>query len=200
MFNRISPNRLNWLLRALPNTLWPLKVIFIKKSLKKTGFRFRVGPKCQLFDHRLIEIGNNVFIGDGSIITTVVPVKIGNNVMFGPEVMLIGGDHKITEIGQPMSLVKDLGLNSPITIEDDVWLGARTIVLKGVTIGEGAVVGAGSLVSKNILPYSINVGQPAKLVRCRFNYDDLKKHLELVNSSYKIESISALYQQLNIKL
>jgi chloramphenicol O-acetyltransferase type B len=99
-----------------------------------------------------------------------------------------------------MSLVKDLGLNSPITIEDDVWLGARTIVLKGVTIGEGAVVGAGSLVSKDILPYSINVGQPTKLVRCRFNYDDLKKHLELVNSSYNIEAINALYQQLNIKL
>jgi len=200
MFKRITPNKFNWILRALPNFLWPLKVMLIKKSLKKIGYRFRVGPKCQLFDHRLIEIGNNVFIGDGSIITTVVPVKIGNNVMFGPEVMLIGGDHKTTVIGQPMSLVKELGLNIPITIEDDAWLGARTIVLKGVTIGEGAVVGAGSLVSKNILPYSVNVGQPAKLVRCRFNYEDLKKHLEMVKSSYKIEDIKALYQQHNIVL
>ncbi len=200
MFSKITPNKFNWLLRALPNFLWPLKVMLIKKSLKKTGYRFRVGPKCQLFDHRLIEIGDNVFIGDGSIITTVVPVKIGNNVMFGPEVMLIGGDHKIDVVGQPMSLVKDRGLNFPITLEDDVWLGARTVVLKGVTIGEGAVVGACSLVSKNILPYSINVGQPAKLIRCRFNYADLKKHLTQVNSSYKVEDLNALYQEHHINL
>jgi len=200
MFRRTTPKKFNWLLRAIPNFLWPLKVILIKKSLRKTGNRLRVGPKCQLFDHRLIEVGNNVFIGDGSVITTVVPIKIGNNVMFGPEVMLIGGDHKIDVIGKAMSLVEDLGLNFPITIENDVWIGARTIVLKGVTIGEGAVVGAGSLVNKNILPYSINVGQPAKLLRCRFTYDELKQHLSLVESSYNVEDIRVLYLERNINL
>ena len=54
---------------------------------------------------------------------------------------------------------------APVAIGDDVWLGARVIVLKGVTIGDGAIVGAGSVVTRDIPPWSIAGGQPAKVIR-----------------------------------
>ena len=55
----------------------------------------------------------------------------------------------------------------PIVIEDDVWIGARVIILKGVTIGKGSIIGAGSVVTKDVEPYSIVGGNPAKLIRKR---------------------------------
>jgi acetyltransferase-like isoleucine patch superfamily enzyme len=58
-----------------------------------------------------------------------------------------------------------LGQSKPIILEDDVWLGARVIVLKGVTIGQGAVIGAGSVVTRDIPPHSVAVGQPARVVK-----------------------------------
>jgi len=57
----------------------------------------------------------------------------------------------------------------PIIIQDDVWIGSNSVILSGVTIGRGSIVGAGSVVTKNVLPYSIVAGNPAKLIRRRFN-------------------------------
>ncbi len=196
----ISPKKLNWILRAIPNFLWPAKVFMIKSSLKTSGKRLRLGPRCQLSDHRLIETGNNVFIGDGSIIITVVNVKIGNNVMFGPEVMIIPGDHNFTQIGKPMALVEAGGSNIPVIIEDDVWIGSRSTILKGVKIGEGSVIGAGSLVTKSILPYSVNAGHPINKTKCRFSYDELCTHLKLVGSSYTPEMVKEMYTEQGISI
>jgi acetyltransferase-like isoleucine patch superfamily enzyme len=66
----------------------------------------------------------------------------------------------------------DLG----VIIEDDVWIGARAIVLRGVTIGRGAIVGAGSLVTKNIPPYAIAVGSPAKTIKFRWDVETILEH------------------------
>ena len=74
-----------------------------------------------------------------------------------------------------------------------LWIGTRTIILKGVTICEGAIIGTGSIVIKDMLPYSINVGCPAKPIKCRFNRDELNTHLKLVKSNYTLEKISNLY-------
>ena len=196
----LKPKKLHWLLRAIPNFLWPLKILLIRKSLKKCGVNFRFGPNSQFNDHRLIEIGNNVFFGDRATIACIIPVKIGNDVMFGPEVMIMGGDHNILEIGKKMIDSHSGGKNIPVSIEDDVWIGARVIILKGVQIKEGAVVGAGSLVTKNVLPYSINAGVPSKCIRCRFTIDELKMHLELIKSSYDIDQICRLYNEQGVPL
>lgn len=194
----ISPRLLIWILRTLPNFLWPLKWLIMNKSLKATGKNFRFGPNSIFSDHRLIEIGNNVFFSDGTIINTQVPVYIGDNVMFGPEVLLIGGDHNFKVSGKLMNQVKSGGINLPIILDNDVWIGARCTVLKGVKIGEGAVVGAGSVVTKSLPPYSICVGNPCKPVKCRFTSSDLKKHLTVINSSYSFEEISQEYMIWNI--
>ena len=68
----------------------------------------------------------------------------------------------------------------PIVIENDVWIGANVIILKGVTIVEGSVVAAGSIVTKSCSSYSILVGIPAKTMKQRFSEKDLKKHIDIL--------------------
>ena len=185
-------------LRSLPNFLWPLKKVIIKSALKKCGKSVKIGSNVFILNPNLVKMGDYVFIGDWSSISANVNVSIGNYVMFGPEVMIRGGDHNFSEIGRPMRFVKTGGKNLPITIEDDVWIGARVTILKGVNVGEGAVIGAASVVTKNILPYTINVGSPAKPIKTRFTKTQMIHHLRLVFSNYSIEKIIDMYQNNNI--
>lgn len=196
----LSNKNFHRLLRMLPNLIWPLKVIIIKASIKSHGSNFKLGPNVILYNYRQIIVGNNVFIGDGTTIGGNVPVTIGDNVMFGPEVMIRGGDHNISVVGKPMAKVKTGGVNRPIVIENDVWIGTRAIILKGVKIREGAVIGAGALLTKDVLPYSINIGFPSKPARCRFTIEELQSHLNQVNSAYTLDYILNLYSKVNIKI
>lgn len=193
MFN-IKPKYLNHFIRLLPNFLWPIRWYLIKKSLKVVGQNFKFGYNSEFSDPRLIEIGDNVFMGLNTVINSNVPVFIGNNVMFGRNVTILGGDHNISEVGKPMRFVKTGGLNVPVIIEDDVWVGANTTILKGVTIGEGSVIGAGSLVNKTLPPYSICVGNPCKPIKLRFIKDDLRIHLKQVKSKYSLDKITSYYE------
>ena len=197
---KIKPKYLQRLLRSTPNVLWLLKYYVIKKSIKSVGYNFRFSPDSVFDDHRIIEIGDNVFMGQRTTISTNVPLKIGHNVMFGPEVMIMGGDHNFKKPGEIMRNVKSGGTNLPVEIENDVWIGARCLILKGVKIYEGAVVGAGSLVTKPVLPYSINIGHPSHFVKCRFSLKELTYHLQKVNSKYKIDDIIKMYSLSNIDL
>ncbi len=72
-----------------------------------------------------------------------------------------------------------------IVVEDDVWIGARAIILKGVTIGKGSIVGAGAVVTKTIPPYSIVGGIPAKVLRFRFSKEEIVKHEKMLAERYK---------------
>ena len=110
----------------------------------------------------VLDIGNNVGVS-GVSISCGISIKIGNNVLLGSGVMIADND------GHPLSPLDRLSNPSnikkfPIIIEDDVFIGARSIVLKGVIIGRGSIVGAGSVVTKNIPPYTIVAGNPAKEV------------------------------------
>ena len=70
--------------------------------------------------------------------------------------------------------------DQPVVVEDDVWIGAGVIVLKGVTIGSGSIVAAGAVVTKSIPPFSIAAGVPAKVIRQRFTEDELKHHNKIL--------------------
>jgi maltose O-acetyltransferase len=107
----------------------------------------------------VIEIGNNVFINYGSSIVGSKRIKIGDNCLIGAHVMMMDCDfHRIEDKSWDTS-----GL--PIVLEDRVWLGNRSIVLKGVTIGEDAVVAAGSVVTRDIPPRTLVAGVPARELR-----------------------------------
>lgn len=109
-------------------------------------------------------------------------VVIGDNVMFGPRVTIVTGDHRIDIKDKPMINVTDsekLPENDlPVIFEGDNWVGTGAIILKGVTIGNGAVIAAGSLIIKDVPPFAIVGGVPAKIIRYRF--DEHKKNDEKV--------------------
>lgn len=111
-----------------------------------------------------IEIGDNSGLGINSRIYG--PVKIGKNVMMGTDVLIFTSNHNIDRTDMPM-IEQGMTAISPVEICDDVWIGARAIILAGVKIGSGAVVGAGAVVTKNVAPFSIVGGNPARLIRFR---------------------------------
>jgi len=125
-----------------------------------------------------IFVGDDVSLGQRPILlATRSQIKIGNHVMFGPEVTIRGGNHRIDLVGRFMKSVKDdekrpeddLG----VVIEDDVWIGTRAIILHGVTIGRGAVVAAGAVVTRDVPPYAIVGGVPARIIRFRWDIDTI---------------------------
>ena len=106
-----------------------------------------------------LEIGNNVFINYGSSIVSSAHVKIGDDCLIGTHVMVMDCDfHRVEDKAWDTT-------GQPITIESRVWLGNRSIILKGVTIGHDAVVAAGSVVTSNVPPRTVVAGVPARVVR-----------------------------------
>lgn len=108
-----------------------------------------------------ITIGNNVGIS-GCTISSGRSIIIGDNVLIGSGALISDGDAHALD---PEDRRAGYGGNrAPVVIEEDVFIGARAIILKGVNIGKGAVIGAGAVVAKNIPPYSVVVGNPAKII------------------------------------
>ncbi len=105
-------------------------------------------------------IGRNSRIYHGCTLDLRSGLSIGNNVSVSPEVMILGGTHDIN--GPRFGPVAGF-----VSIEDYVWLGARAVILPGVTVGRGAVVAAGSVVTKNVPPLTIVAGIPARPVGMR---------------------------------
>lgn len=111
-----------------------------------------------------VSLGDNSGIGVNALIAS--GVTIGKDVMMGPECMIFTANHGMEHNGtamwrQPHEEMK------PVVIGDDVWIGARVTILPGVHIGDGCVIGAGSVVTKNVEPYSIVGGNPARVIRKR---------------------------------
>lgn len=111
-----------------------------------------------------IIIGDNVGIS-GSTICATTSVTIGNNVLIGSGCLISDTDSHPIDWEDRLYDRNEKTRKAPIVIKDNAFIGARSIILKGVTIGEGAVVGAGSVVSKDVPPYSIVCGNPARVVK-----------------------------------
>jgi len=110
------------------------------------------------------ELGDNSGIGinadlDGKVI-------IGNDVMMGPNVTILVRNHNFSRTDIPMNQ-QGMSESRPVTISDDVWIGANVIILPGVKIAKGAIIGAGAVVTKNVPEYAIAAGNPARVVKYR---------------------------------
>ena len=177
--------------------------LWIKLKLKKVGSRFRIGYSSELTTPAYFSIGDNFFTGPRNYLSTnrYNPVSIGDHVMFGPECMVIGGNHDSTFTDGHMSFnSREDHMKSSIVIEDGVWIGARSMILSNAYIGEGAIVGAMSLVNHEIPPYCTAVGIPAKKFMRRFqNNDDLQKLLNNVNSKYSLKQLLSIYKDHGIQ-
>lgn len=125
------------------------------------GGRITVGDYCYVGDNSYIWSAQNIYIGNRVLIAH--NVNIFDNMTHPLNASARHNQFKsIITSGNPKVL--DLS-EQPITIEDDVWIGCMSIILKGVTLGRGAVIGAGSVVTKNVPPYTIVAGNPAKIIR-----------------------------------
>ncbi|PHR13739.1 MAG: transferase [Aequorivita sp.] len=113
--------------------------------------------------------GKNLKIGTGCQINENVFIQgayIGNNVLIAPNVSILSMSHNYQNTEIPMVFQGET-LPNPPTIEDDVWLGRNVVVMPGITIGTGSIIGAGAVVTKNVAPFSIMGGVPAKLIKSR---------------------------------
>jgi acetyltransferase-like isoleucine patch superfamily enzyme len=112
-----------------------------------------------------LHIGDRTGIGPYCYIGCSGGIEIGSDVMFGPGVMLYSEDH---EFASPKQSIKSQGVRwQPIVIEDDCWLASRVIVTGGVRVGRGSVIGAGAVVTRDVPPFSVVAGNPAKILRSR---------------------------------
>lgn len=112
-----------------------------------------------------LKIGNNSSIGPYSYIGCSGFIEIGDNVMMSPRVSIYAENHLFDH---PELTIKEQGVKREfVKIEDDCWIAANTIILAGVTIGRGSVIAAGSVVTKDVPPYSIVAGVPAKVIKSR---------------------------------
>lgn len=158
-----------------------------KKMMNSCGKHVSIRPLSSDFKglHNL-NIDDYCVIPKGSVFyCTEAPIIIGKRVIFGPHPTIITGDHRFDVIGKFIIDIHDkLKENDlPVIIEDDVWCGSNITILKGVKIGRGSIIAAGSVVNKSCPPYSIIGGVPAKVLKYRFSIDEIIEHEKLLYPS-----------------
>lgn len=126
---------------------------------------------------RDIHAGAYSYIGPGCIIYP--NVSIGNYTMLANDVYIIGGDHNYKTAGIP-SIFNGRDSNKKTVIGSDVWIGARSTIMTGVTIGDGVIIAAGSVVTKDLDSFGIYGGIPAKKIKERFSPNEREIHIEML--------------------
>jgi maltose O-acetyltransferase len=154
----------------LPHSFWPGGVLFSRlRRYNLIGMGCRVGRDCELEPGIDVGFRPDLSIGDRCQInqnTSIKSARIGNDVMIAPGVVLLDRQHNFSRTDIPMTQ-QGASPRQLTIIEDDVWLGQNVIVMPGVTIGCGVIVGAGSVVTKDLPDWSIAVGVPARVIRFR---------------------------------
>lgn len=156
------------------------------KTFGESGKNISIMEGFYIRGNKNLHLGINISIGPrATFMCTGAPIRIGNDVMFGPGVTLITGNHRIDIIGKKMIEISEeekLPENDqPIVFEGDNWVGANSTILKNVKIGKGAVIAANSLVNKDVPPFSVVGGVPAKLITMRFSEENIQKHLAILS-------------------
>jgi acetyltransferase-like isoleucine patch superfamily enzyme len=121
--------------------------------------QFYEGVRLEIGRNAVLKIGNGTYLNRNTLIVAQTSIEIGNRCRIAWDVIIMDSDlHPID--GKIME-------NKPVVLEDNVWIGCRSIILKGVRIGKGAIIAAGSVVTKDIPPYAIAGGVPAKVISVR---------------------------------
>ena len=142
-------------------------------DIKSADAAVRIGRQCQIMRGAHFEtgysghvtLGENSFVGAYAILNGQGGLEIGNNVLIAGHCFIVSGNHGFDDTSRPMNEQDFVSLG--VVIEDDVWLGGGAKVMDGVRIGRGSIVAAGAVVTRDVEPYSIMAGVPARLVRKR---------------------------------
>lgn len=141
---------------------WPHRVLLGERVSLEHGIYFNAAGAHA--PGIAISIGDGTFVGSGCEFNAIQGISIGANCLIASGCRFVDHDHGI-QAGQLMKLQDEI--SSAIQVGTDVWIGANSIVLKGVSIGDGAIVAAGSVVTKSVAPYAIVAGVPAKFIKSR---------------------------------
>ncbi len=142
-----------------------LKKAFLAMVGAKVGRRVVIYPGVWITPGRNLALGDEVDLAKDVIITTSGGVSIGRRSLIGYRTQILSANHEIPATGKRIPPSGDV--LAPINIGEDVWIGANCIITAGVTIGDGAVVAAGSVVTNDVVANSIVGGVPAKIIRMR---------------------------------
>lgn len=164
-----QPTRWSQFRKRVRNWLRPR--VSIDRTARLSGKRnIRLGNRVLLCEYVIVragdapvEIGQFSQVGPFTVILGGVGVRIGDNAMIGPHCCIAAGNHDYKQVEKPMRFAGDLA-SGPIVIEDNVWIGANVTITDGVRIGRDAVIGANSVVTKDVAPYDIVGGVPARVI------------------------------------
>lgn len=171
------------------------RIAEISKKVKnmggEIGYPFRISHPCN------VEIGQDVSIGSGAtFLCKRAKIIFMKKSFSGPNLTIITGDHPYLKGLYMRDIRKDLmnedmsGYDKDVIIEEDVWIGANVTILKGVHIGKGAIIAAGAVVIKDVQPYSIVGGVPARFIKYKWTKDEIEEHERLLKQNYVLEKIS----------
>ena len=163
--------------RFLPKSTFPVlgKVFQTFRRFLCQRIFFECGKKLNVENNVYFGNGKNIKVGDecgfGSNFKCLNrTLDIGNYLMMAEDVLFLGGNHNHDRIDIPMGYQGGNKEKTPLRIDDDIWIGARSIVLPGCKrIGKGVIIGAGAVVTKDVPDYAIVGGNPAKIIRFRNN-------------------------------
>lgn len=160
-------------------------IYFISKRMPSSYFCINIGQKkIRAFAAKLImsNVGKNINIEKGAVYSRYASIGnnsgiginctvngrclIGNDVMMGPNCQIFTENHSFANINVPMNLQGN-SEEKPVIIGNDVWIGASTIILPGVKIGDHSIIGAGSIVTHDVPRYAIVAGNPARIIKYR---------------------------------
>lgn len=159
-------------IKSKKNIGYGTKISSRAKLKTVNGGQISIGKHCSIHDYAhiltyggKIEIGDNCSVNPFCMLYGHGNLKIGNGVRIASSSIIIPSNHIIEDINKPIYLQGNSNIG--IIIEDDVWIGAGSKILDGVTVGRGSVIGAGSVVTKNIAEFTVVAGNPARLLRRR---------------------------------
>jgi maltose O-acetyltransferase len=138
-------------------------LFFYALEFKKFGKNNCIWFPLKIYGRQNITIGNNTVINSFVHIWGQGDVEIGNNVMIASHVSITSLTHNYNCENMRLAPI----IKKRVIIEDDAWIGSGAIILPGIRIGRGAVIGAGSVVTKNVTPLAIVVGNPARVIKWR---------------------------------
>lgn len=174
---------LGGIVNILHTLLRKYKEIKINEALgggnRKIAYPYVISGSNNIITEQPINIGVNA-----TLYSTVAKLIIKKHFVSGPGLTIITGDHHYIA-GKYLDSLTDFDKipenDQDVIIEEDVWCGANVTILKGVTIGRSSIIAAGSVVTKDIPPYSIAGGVPAKVIKQKWSDEDISLHEDFIN-------------------
>ena len=167
------------ILRFLFKAIRSLEYRWLHKTLlssfKAYGNNFRFNPKSKFIDPQEMVFGNDVFINTGAHFSG--QISVGNDVMFGPNVSIFAHDHYFAVLGKKLVDIESIWRHKQVKIGNHCWIGANTTLLSGVSLGDGCVVAAGSVLKGEYPPFTLIAGNPGKVLKKVFTDEALHAHL-----------------------